>query len=83
MTQLLARWEPFSPQRLRDKSHQLTGEGGSGFAPINRPTYHTKLSSSDLDKQRKTSVRKTPSDSIEENLAEDEEEAKNPDTLQA
>lgn len=50
MTQMLAKWEPFSPQRLLDKTHKMHSAGSGSPVDVHlthAPAYH-RLSSSDL-----------------------------------
>lgn len=71
MTQMLARWEPFSPQRLLDKTLQMQGgEGGSG------QQYHRRASSSDIGQEVKRASKVHIQDVISEQQAEEEEDAK-------
>lgn len=70
LTQMLARWEPFSPQRLLDKTLQMQGaEGGSG------QQYHRRASSSDIGQVKRAS-KVNIQDVISEQQAEEEEDAK-------
>ncbi len=67
MTQMLARWEPFSPQRLLDKTLQMQGDGGQ--------QYHRRASSSDISSMKRPS-KANITDVINEQQAEEEEDAK-------
>ncbi|CDW90061.1 UNKNOWN [Stylonychia lemnae] len=73
MTQMLARWEPFSPMRLMDKTLQLQGQGESLSPPYNRGGFHRKISSQDLLENRRASMM-VVSDTINESQEAEEDE---------
>ena len=69
MTQMLAKWEPFSPQRLIDKTHKMHHQDQSNGLK-HAPAYH-KLSSGDLSQNIKN-FGMIQQDSIAENEEEDD-----------
>lgn len=69
MTQMLAKWEPFSPAKLLDKTLQIQGDGGSG------QQYHRRGSSSDINQMKRAS-KVGIQDVINEQQPEEEEDAK-------
>ena len=71
---MLARWEPFSPMRLIDKTHQLQGQGESLSPQMSRGSFHRKISSQDLLDNRRASLMNITETIDEEQQAEAEAE---------
>ncbi|CDW74100.1 UNKNOWN [Stylonychia lemnae] len=70
MTQMLAKWEPFSPQRLLDKTHKMHNQGIDPHL-THAAAYH-KMSSDVNHNKRNSFV--NPPDVIAENVVEEEQQ---------
>lgn len=75
MTQMLAKWEPFSPHKLLDKSHKIH-HCNSGLGPndVKHPSTYHHLSGTDLTNSQKRNSFVNPPEVIAENIEEEEKD---------
>lgn len=69
---MLAKWEPFSPSKLIDKSQRMHSQD-SPIMLTHAPAYH-RLSSNDLAQSLKNCSLSNQPDIIAENIIEEEED---------